>query len=405
MMSGHHPLRGVSRLFRARHRGQITRYKSQQENQYCGLTGWRRLQFHHHNFPASINSGKQGADIISSPTKQFLRTSSSSISPRQLAVIESKILNGCALVNDPILDVPLKQLGWLKSIDISSDGLLLTIHMKLPTLLHPDLDILKRNIELQAMQVCAENSKVLSMVEKVYVDISAGLNTNVSIRNNISEEESSSPSTVTSDNNVNDQLGPGLANVAQFLAVYSCKGGVGKSTIAANLAYALAHQGGRVGLLDVDVYGPSLPVIVRPDDATVRRSPLGKSMVMPIEHAGVKMLSLGFVSPTSGAPGGGLAGGAAVMRGPLAGRVVSQLLKGTDWGQLDVLVLDMPPGTGDIQLQLCQDIQLSGAVVITTPSKLAVADAVKGVEMFTSLGVPTLTAVENMSFFEVGNEA
>jgi len=112
------------------------------------------------------------------------------------------------------------------------------------------------------------------------------------------------------------------------------------------------------------------------------------------------MLSLGFVSPNSGLPGGGLAGGAAVMRGPMAGRVVSQLLKGTDWGSLDVLILDLPPGTGDVQLQLCQDIELSGAVAVTTPSNLSIIDSMKGIEMFNSLGVPTIAVVENMSYFE-----
>lgn len=175
---------------------------------------------------------------------------------------------------------------------------------------------------------------------------------------------------------------------------------MGKSTIATNLAYEMAQMGGRVGLLDVDVYGPSLPLLIKPKDPAVRKSTLGPGMVKPIEHEGVKMLSLGFVSPTSGVPGSGESGGAAVMRGPMAGRVVTQLVKGTDWGSLDVLVLDMPPGTGDVQLTLCQELPLTGAISVTTPSKLAVADARKGVEMFNSMGVPTLAIVENMSYFE-----
>jgi len=205
---------------------------------------------------------------------------------------------------------------------------------------------------------------------------------------------------VEEEDDVLEGFGPGLANVGHFLAVYSCKGGVGKSTVAANLAYELARMGGRIGIVDVDVYGPSLPVLIKPDDPAVRRSPLGVGMVKPIEHEGVKMISLGFVSPTSGVPGSGDIGGAAVMRGPMAGRVVTQLLKGTDWGNLDVLVLDMPPGTGDVQLTLCQDLQLSGAVSVTTPSKLAITDAQKGIEMFTAMGVPALAVVENMSYFE-----
>ena len=113
--------------------------------------------------------------------------------------------------------------------------------------------------------------------------------------------------------------------MAHFIGVYSCKGGVGKSTVAVNLAYELAQMGGRIGLLDLDVYGPSLPVLVKPNDPAVRQSPLGTGMVYPIEHKGVKLLSLGFVSANSGVPGSGQDNGAAVLRGPMAGKVVTQL--------------------------------------------------------------------------------
>jgi Mrp family chromosome partitioning ATPase len=198
---------------------------------------------------------------------------------------------------------------------------------------------------------------------------------------------------------VTSRLGPGLANVSHFLAVYSCKGGVGKSTVAVNLAYELARLGGRVGLLDVDIYGPSLPILVHPDDETVKKSPLGSSMVYPIEHRGVKMLSLGFVSSNSGVPGSGKDGTPAILRGPMAGRVTTQLLKGTDWGSLDVLILDLPPGTGDVQLTVCQEVDLSCAVAVTTPSKLAIADSKKGIAMFSSMGIDTVAMVENMSYF------
>mmetsp|Transcript_17858 Transcript_17858/g.39583 ORF Transcript_17858/g.39583 Transcript_17858/m.39583 type:complete len:646 (+) Transcript_17858:42-1979(+) len=194
--------------------------------------------------------------------------------------------------------------------------------------------------------------------------------------------------------------GPALDGVGHFLAVYSCKGGVGKSTVAANLAYELSSRGARVGLLDADVHGPSLPLLVRPADPAVRRSDrLGGKMVEPIEHGGVRLMSLGFVSPDSGVPGSGPGGGAAVLRGPMAGRVVSQLLRGTDWGDLDVLVLDMPPGTGDVQLEVCQSLSLSGAVAVSTPSSLAWADVEKGVSMFDEMGVRTVALVENMSYF------
>lgn len=122
-----------------------------------------------------------------------------------------------------------------------------------------------------------------------------------------------------------NELGPGLCSVTHAVAVYSCKGGVGKSTVAVNMAYEMARRGGRVGLLDLDIYGPSLPVMVRPKDITVRSSPKGSGMVYPIEHEGVKLLSLGFVSRKSGVPGSGKDNGAAIMRGPLAIKVVAQL--------------------------------------------------------------------------------
>jgi Mrp family chromosome partitioning ATPase len=170
--------------------------------------------------------------------------------------------------------------------------------------------------------------------------------------------------------------------------------------VAVNLAYELASRGGRIGLLDLDLYGPSLPILVRPKDCTIRRSPLGPGLVYPIVHEGVKLLSLGFVNTNSGVPGSGSENGAAIMKGPMAVKVVSQLLKGTDWGELDVLILDLPPGTGDVQLAVLQQLQLSGAVAVSTPSKLATSDTRKGIEMFTSLGVATLAVVENMAYFE-----
>jgi Mrp family chromosome partitioning ATPase len=155
-----------------------------------------------------------------------------------------------------------------------------------------------------------------------------------------------------------------------------------------------------VGLLDVDIYGPSLPFMVNPDDDTVRKSSLGASMVCPIEHNGVKLLSLGYVSSNSGIPGSGKSDNAAVLRGPMAGRVVTQLLKGTEWGDLDVLILDLPPGTGDVQLTVCQEVNLSFAVGVTTPSALAIAAARKGISMFNSMGIETVAMVENMAYFE-----
>jgi Mrp family chromosome partitioning ATPase/uncharacterized membrane protein YfcA len=277
---------------------------------------------------------------------------------------------------------------------ISDDGTLQVL-LRLPTLLHPKIDELKEAIHREADAFLQEWRKEHSDIDDIphTVNVEAMASTPVSMTGRLLEDPEDFLKT----------QGPGLAEVSHFLAVYSCKGGVGKSTVAVNLAYELARLGGRIGLLDLDVYGPSLPILVKPEDTAIRRSEKGKGMVLPIEHKGVKLLSLGFVNRSSGVPGSGPDNGAAIMRGPMAGKVVEQLLKGTDWGPLDVLILDLPPGTGDVQLQVCQDLSLSGAVAVTTPSKLSVEDTRKGIEMFTSLGVPTLSVVQNMSYFEVGH--
>lgn len=175
---------------------------------------------------------------------------------------------------------------------------------------------------------------------------------------------------------------PGVANV---IAVSSGKGGVGKSTTAVNLALALAAEGARVGLLDADIYGPSLPAMMgiagRPESED------GKTM-KPMENHGVQVMSIGFlVDPEQ----------AVVWRGPMATQALDQLLRQTSWGELDYLIIDMPPGTGDIQLTLSQRVPLTGAVIVTTPQDIALLDARKGVNMFEKVGVPILGIVENMA--------
>jgi len=332
------------------------------------------------NIPTGTRN-HQATENIFLLSLEYQARSKSMLSRREIASLEDDLTKAVGQLKDPILSKDLKTLGWLpKRLVVRDDRESVSLEIQLPSLLHPALDDLKFQIRSIADDLLRNHCKV---------DI---------------EVQTSKPYpiyTASSDQRTEylKQLGPGLANVSHCIAVYSCKGGVGKSTLAVNLAYELARIGGRVGLLDVDIYGPSLPILVKPDDATVRQSAIGPGMVKPIEHHGVKLLSLGYVSPDSGVPGSGDRGGAAVMRGPMAGRVVTQLLKGTEWGDLDVLVLDLPPGTGDVQLAICQDLRLTGAIAVTTPSKLALADARKGMEMFTSLGVPTLAVVENMSYF------
>lgn len=184
------------------------------------------------------------------------------------------------------------------------------------------------------------------------------------------------------------QLLPGVKNI---VAVASGKGGVGKSTTAVNLALALAAEGARVGLLDADIYGPSLPTMMglqgRPESAD------GK-MMEPMENYGVQVMSIGFLVD---------ADQAMIWRGPMATQALEQLLRQTAWKDLDYLIVDMPPGTGDIQLTLAQRVPMTGAVIVTTPQDIALLDAKKGIKMFEKVGVPILGIVENMAVHVCSN--
>ena len=184
-----------------------------------------------------------------------------------------------------------------------------------------------------------------------------------------------------------------LPNVKNIIAIASGKGGVGKSTITANIAVTLAKMGFSVGILDADVYGPSMPIMFdveneRPTSSTVN----GKPKIVPVEKYGVKILSLGFfVDPND----------AVIWRGAMANKALNQLLFDAAWGELDFLLVDLPPGTGDIHLTMVQAVPLTGAVVVSTPQPVALADAKKGVAMFAqdSISVPVFGIVENMSYF------
>ena len=178
---------------------------------------------------------------------------------------------------------------------------------------------------------------------------------------------------------------PLLPGVKNIVAVASGKGGVGKSTTAANLALALAAEGARVGLLDADIYGPSMPMMM---GISAKPESLDGKTMEPLENHGVQVMSIGFLVA---------ADEAMVWRGPMATQALDQLLRQTNWKDLDYLVVDMPPGTGDIQLSLSQRVPMTGAVIVTTPQDIALLDARKGIRMFEKVGVPILGIVENMA--------
>lgn len=184
-----------------------------------------------------------------------------------------------------------------------------------------------------------------------------------------------------------------LPNVKNLIAIASGKGGVGKSTVTANIAVTLAKMGFSVGILDADVYGPSMPIMFdvaneRPTSVTID----GRAKIKPVENYGVKMLSLGFfIDPND----------AVIWRGAMANKALNQLLFDADWGELDFMLIDLPPGTGDIHLSMVQAVPLTGAVIVSTPQPIALADAKKGVAMFAQadINVPVFGIVENMSYF------
>ena len=192
---------------------------------------------------------------------------------------------------------------------------------------------------------------------------------------------------------VTSQKNTGVPGVKNIIAVASGKGGVGKSTVAVNLALGLAKTGAKVGLIDADIYGPSIPIMFGLENVRPRSTQVdGKTRIEPVEKYGIKLLSIGFFTdPNQPVP----------WRGPMVSTAVKQLFNDADWGELDYLVIDLPPGTGDIHITVTQSFPVTGAVIVTTPQNVALADARKGIGMFMmdAINVPILGIVENMSYF------
>ena len=251
--------------------------------------------------------------------------------------------------------------GAIKNVQIFGTDVELDVEIKNPTLQY------KKRVEVDCLKAIHEHAYEKSKV-KVNLIINAPEKSNIIKGNEI----------------------PGVKNI---VAVSSGKGGVGKSTIAANLAVGLADLGYKVGVIDADIYGPSMHIMFGLEGATPEAIQIdGKSKIKPLGSYGVKLLSIGFFAQSQQA---------VVWRGPMASKALNQLLWDTHWRELDYLIVDLPPGTGDIHLSLVQSIPLTGAVVVSTPQNIALADAKKGVNMFQmdSIAVPVLGMVENMSYF------
>ncbi|QWX83224.1 Mrp/NBP35 family ATP-binding protein [Cellulophaga sp. HaHaR_3_176] len=243
-----------------------------------------------------------------------------------------------------------------------------------------EVDITIRNPSLQARK--KTEVEILKIIHKeVYEKAKIKINVKV---------EAPTPSAVPKSNEIKGKPIPGIKNI---IAVASGKGGVGKSTVTANLAVTLAKMGFKVGLLDADIYGPSMPIMFD----VAQEKPLavtidGKSKMKPVESYGVKLLSIGFFTQPNQA---------VIWRGPMASKALNQMIFDAHWGEIDFMLLDLPPGTGDIHLSIMQAMPVTGAVVVSTPQEVALADARKGVAMFQqdSINVPVLGIVENMAYF------
>ena len=239
-----------------------------------------------------------------------------------------------------------------------------------------DLDILLKNPSLQARKKL-EVTIMQVIHEKVYAKAKIKINTKI--------EAPVKKETITK--------GQPIPGIDSIIAISSGKGGVGKSTVTANIAVTLAQMGCKVGILDADIYGPSIPTMFDIEGArplSVKKE--GKSKMAPIVSYGVKILSIGFFTKPDQA---------VIWRGPMAAKALNQLIFDADWGELDFLLIDLPPGTGDIHLSIVQSLPLNGSVVVSTPQNIALADARKGIAMFNqeNIQVPVLGIIENMSYF------
>ena len=271
----------------------------------------------------------------------------------------SDILKALSTVHDPDLKKDLVTLNMVKDVVVANDKVSFTVVLTTPA--------------------CPLKEKIRKDCEEAVQKVT-GAETEIDIR------MTSSVTSLRSD-------APLLPQVKNIIAVASGKGGVGKSTVTTNLAVALAKSGAKVGLIDADIFGPSIPVMFncereQPEVRVIN----GKNVLIPLEQYGVKLISIGFLTPPENA---------IVWRGPMASSALKQFFNDAEWGELDYLLIDLPPGTSDIHLTLVQTVPVTGAVIVTTPQKVAIADAMKGLAMFKQpqINVPVLGVVENMAYF------
>lgn len=277
----------------------------------------------------------------------------------EFSITKDKILAALGTVEEPDLKKDLVSLNMIRDVEAGVNQISFTVVLTTPAC--PLKELIR--------QRC---------VEAIQRDLGTGFEINIQM---------------TSDVTANARKSIMLPGVKNIIAISSGKGGVGKSTVTVNLAMALKKAGAKVGILDADISGPSIPIMFGAEDMQPLVSPKdGKNFIAPIMQYGIKMISIGFLTPPDSA---------VVWRGPMASQALRQFFGDVDWGELDYLLLDMPPGTSDIHLTLVQTVPVSGAVVVTTPQKVAVADATKGGSMFSqgNINVPILGVIENMSYF------
>ncbi len=270
-----------------------------------------------------------------------------------MGITKEDVLSALRVVMDPDLKQDVVSLGFIKELNIEGGRVSFILELTTPA--------------------CPLKEQLKASAENAVKGINGVSEVNVEVTSKVASHRMEG----------NEEVLPGVKNI---IAIASGKGGVGKSTVCVGLATALAATGARVGLLDTDIYGPSIPIMMG-----VKEQPqLKDQKLIPIEKYGIRLMSLGFLI-SEDTP--------LIWRGPMVMKAVEQLITDVAWGELDYLLMDLPPGTGDVQLTLAQKVPLTGAVIVTTPQDVALLDVVRGISMFKKLNVPILGIIENMSYF------